>query len=660
MSAHTLDLGKKAWHLYLEKDELDAQLVRDPVASSWQRCRTLHVDPLLASGEEAEQARLLDQRREEKQRLIRVARPFMRDLSYFVSGTDFQVVLTDENGLLLEVVGEAPIADRTRQVHLCPGADWSEACRGTNAIGTAIVERAPVQIFAWEHFCAENQFLTCSAAPITDASGNITGLLDISGDFRQDSPHTLGMVVAATRAIENQLRLEDAANKLYAASRYSDALLHGITDGFVAIDPQGIVTEINLRGGELFGVNPALAKGFHMEKICQSNMPLLRVVKSGKEYENLEVVVGKTGKRIRSSGSALRNEAGAIVGAVAFFREINPRQPLRRISLPSSHGYQFEDIVGDSPAMQTAKDWAALAATCTSTVLILGESGTGKEIFANAIHNASERSREPFLAINCAAMPEGLIESELFGYSDGSFTGARKGGQAGKFEMANGGTLFLDEIGEMSPGMQAKLLRVLQERTISRIGSSVEIPVDIRIISATHCDLSKDVEAGRFREDLYYRLAVLEIKIPPLRERKGDIPQLSHALIAKISARLGFPPVGISSECLQKLAAYDWPGNVRQMENLLERALVRTRGCATLSAEHLELPAAKTPATSSKGASPLATTSSSLRDIEKQAISEALNACHGNIRQTAARLGIARNTLYRKLQDYELLPVENH
>jgi transcriptional regulator with PAS, ATPase and Fis domain len=346
-----------------------------------------------------------------------------------------------------------------------------------------------------------------------------------------------------------------------------------------------------------------------------------------------------------------------------------------------------------------AKDWAALASTCASTVLILGESGTGKEVFANAIHNASARCRAPFLAINCAAMPEGLIESELFGYSDGSFTGARKGGQAGKFEMANGGTVFLDEIGEMSPGMQAKLLRVLQERTVSRIGSSIEIPVDIRIIAATHCDLGSDVAAGRFREDLYYRLAVLEVKIPPLRERRQEIPRLARALIAKLSARLERPPVEIDDACLQRLAAYSWPGNVRQMENLLERALVRSRGGVTLTAENLDLPELELPeldlsalalpvpaspgltAPESSGAQlflpapplagalrnaapapaavPLPAPASSLREIEKQAISEALAACRGNIRQTAARLGIARNTLYRKMQDYGLLPAEN-
>jgi transcriptional regulator with PAS, ATPase and Fis domain len=240
--------------------------------------------------------------------------------------------------------------------------------------------------------------------------------------------------------------------------------------------------------------------------------------------------------------------------------------------------------------MQKAKDWASLATTCTSTVLILGESGTGKEIFANAIHNASSRSRGPFLAINCAAMPESLIESELFGYNDGSFTGAKKGGQAGKFEMANGGTIFLDEIGEMSVSMQSKLLRVLQERTVSRIGSSQEINVDVRIIAATHCDLSKDVEAGRFREDLYYRLAVLEVKIPPLRERIEDIPALARCLIGKISTRLERPPVEASLEFLQKLASYSWPGNVREMENVLERTLIHTRGCTALTADPLSCP----------------------------------------------------------------------
>ena len=664
MSTHLLSLGKKAWEQYLEKDVLDSRLVRGAVASSWQRCRVLNVNPLLISGDEAEELRQLEQRRYEKEHLIRVARPFLRDLSQFVGKSDFQVILTDENGLLLEVAGDPRAAARAQEVHLCAGADWSEARKGTNAIGTAIVERSPVQIHAWEHFRAENQFLTCSAAPIIDPAGNIVGVIDISGDCRSANPHTLGMVVASVHAIENQLRLEQAMNKLSRASRYSSALVHGITDGLVAIDTEGIVTEINARGGEIFGINPALAKGYPLERICQANAPIMQVIRSGKEYKNQEILISSSGKRIQSSASLLRDEEGAILGAVAFFRELQTQQAARRGPVFFAHRYAFEDIVGDSPAMRKAKDWSSLAATCTSTVLILGESGTGKEIFANAIHSVSPRSRGPFLAINCAAMPEGLIESELFGYTDGSFTGAKKGGQAGKFEMASGGTIFLDEIGEMSLSMQAKLLRVLQERTVSRIGSQSEINVDIRVIAATHCDLSKDIEAGRFREDLYYRLAVLEVRIPPLRERMEDIPALARCLIGKIATRLERPPVELSLDCIEKLASYSWPGNVRQMENVLERALIRARCCPMLTAEHLELPAENTLPAPERDLckhrnEPPPETASSLRDIEKQAIREALSSCCGNIKQTAARLGIARNTLYRKMQDYDLVPAES-
>ena len=495
-----LTLGRKAWELFLEKEVLDSRLVRTAVANSWQRCRTLNIDALHNSDPQDDGARNLEQRLCEKEQLTRIARPFMQDLHHFFSGSAFQVVLTDEDGFLLEVIGDKGIVSRTRQVHLCPGSSWSEGKKGTNAIGTALVERAPVQIYAWEHFCEENQFLTCSAAPISDPEGKVIGCLDLSGDWHEANPHTMGMVVAAVRAIENQLRLELATRKLYAASRYSRALLHGIADGLVAIDCNGIVTDINARGGDIFGVNPATAKGRSLSVVCPWNPPLLQVLKNGKDYDNQEIVISKLGKRIVSSAAPLRDEDGGIVGAVAFFREISDRNA-KHSPMVYCHRHTFDDIAGESPAMKAAKDWAILASACNSTVLILGESGTGKELFANAIHNTSVRGHGPFVAINCAAIPESLIESELFGYVDGSFTGAKKGGQPGKFEMANGGSIFLDEIGDMSLNVQAKLLRVLQERRVSRIGSSKETDVDIRIIAATHRDLTKDVEVGRFREE---------------------------------------------------------------------------------------------------------------------------------------------------------------
>ena len=659
MSVELLSQGRKAWEQYLEKEILDDHLVRSSVASSWQRCRSLNVNPIAPAANYEEEERRLEQRRYEKEQLIRVARPFLGDLARFVNGTDFQVILTDEHGYLLEIEGDPRIVQRAREVHLCAGADWSEGRKGTNAIGTAIVERAPVRIDAWEHFCAQNQFLTCSAAPILDPGGNLAGVIDISGDFRQANPHTLGVVTATVRAIENQLRLEQATNKLSALSRWSRALVQGFADGLIAVDSNGIVTELNARGGEILGISPARALGSRLDHVYRGETPLLQVIKTGKEYKNQEIIVDPSGRRAQSSASLLRDDNGAILGAVAFLRELQTQQPGRKTTpVFFSRRYQFDDIVGDSLAMQTAKEWASLAATCNSTVLILGDSGTGKELFANAIHHASSRTRGPFLAINCAAMPESLIESELFGYNDGSFTGAKKGGQSGKFEMANGGTIFLDEIGEMSLNMQAKLLRVLQERTVSRIGSSSEINVDIRVIAATHCDLSKDVEVGRFREDLYYRLAVLELKIPPLRDRKEDIPVLARSLVNKICRRLERPEPAVADGALEKLASYPWPGNVREMENVLERALVRAHASSILTPEHVELPVKGVRQCSGctrellhqvEPAGP-----SRLRDTEKRAIAEALNTSHGNIKQAAARLGIARNTLYRKIQEFGL------
>lgn len=668
MTANFLTLGKKAWEQYLEKDVLDPRFVREAVAHSWQRCRDFQVNPQATLGVDSESERLLELRRQEKESLLRIARPFLRDLGYFLSGSDFQVVLTDENGLLLEVMGDRRIVSRTREVQLCPGAMWSEEKRGTNAIGTALVEKAPVQIFAWEHFREENQFLTCSAAPILDSDGRIVGVIDISGDCRHSNPHTLGMVVAVVRAIENQLRLEQAKHDLHVVSRYANVLMHGVADGLIAVNNQGIITDINARGGQILGINPIVAKGSSLECLCRGNTPILQVIKSGKEYENQEIVIDGTGKRIQSSASPVRDDSGDIVGAVAFFREINERQGIRRGPVFYSHRSRFDDIVGESSAMKAAKEWASLAAACSSTVLLLGESGTGKEVFANAIHSTSSRSHAPFLALNCAAMPETLIESELFGYTDGSFTGAKKGGQAGKFELASGGTIFLDEIGEMSMIMQAKLLRVLQERTISRIGSSREIDVDIRIIAATHRDLSKEVEAGRFREDLYYRVAVLEVKIPPLRERAEDIPLLTRCLMRKICIRLERPALEVAEDCFQKLAAYSWPGNVREMENVLERAIVAVRGGTCLRAENIDIPTGSpkcardkiSPPVEERRIVPASQPVRSLREVERQAIADALSFCGGNIKKTAAHLGIARNTLYRKMEEFHLLSEEEH
>lgn len=651
--------GKRAWEVFVDRGVLDPRVVRAEVGNSWQRCKGFNVSPQRPQDEPSEEYARLDERRYQKEQLCRIARPFMRDLCYYGIGSGFQVVLTDENGYLLDVLGDSEISRRTKEVQLCAGADWSEARRGTNAIGTALVERRPIHIYAWEHYCENNQFLTCAAAPIHDPDGSVIGVLDVSGDCRQANPHTLALVVATARGIENQFRLENINHKLYVSCKYSAALIESSAEGIMAIDRSGLIREINARGAEIFGVSPAQVQGHHLVTVYGPSAPLLHVMESGREYQDQEVLIGKIGKKVRSSASVVRDEAGGIVGAVAVFREANEAGGSERPKRPSralGRRYEFDDIVGESAVMAEAKDWAKLAARGSSTVLILGESGTGKELFAGAIHCSSQRAAYPFVAVNCAALPESLIESELFGYTDGSFTGAKKGGQPGRFESANGGSIFLDEIGDMSLSVQAKLLRVIQERKVARVGSSDEVPVDIRIIAATHKDLKAEVGRGTFREDLYYRLSVLEILVPPLRDRLSDIPELAQRLAVKIVAKLNRPPVLIEDGFLTKLATYNWPGNIREMENSIERAIVRIGDGNILSAEALSLtgqPAAP-PTPARQNAPALPPPAQTLVEIERLAITEALAACGGNIVRTAARLGICRNTLYRKIEEYRL------
>jgi PAS domain S-box-containing protein len=644
----------EAWSRFIEGVEPDLQLVRPEVASSWERCRELRVNPFEEQEPTINQIELRE-RLYRKQLLMNVARPSMDNLYNFVRGSGFQVVLTDEHGFLLEVLGDSDIVSRTEQVHLCPGGNWSEAAKGTNAIGTAIVERKPVQIHAWEHYCRAHHFLTCSAAPIYDPEGELIGVLDISGDYRHANAHTLGMVVAGVNAIENQLRLRKATEKLYMAYRYSNILLESMSDGLISIDTNGMVTEINARGGHIFGVNPAQVKGRHVSEIFPARPPVLQVVYDGIGYEDKEIVLDRTGRKIKSSASLLRDDAGVVIGAVAVFRATGSVAPGRAV-LPPVPPYTFEDIIGGSKAILDVKEWSARAAASPSTVLIHGESGTGKELFAQAIHNASKRRGGRFVAVNCAALPETLIESELFGHEEGSFTGAKKGGHTGKFHAADGGTIFLDEIGDMSLQVQAKLLRVLQEKKVSRIGSSTERNVDIRVIAATNKDLHAEVQMGRFREDLFYRLNVLKLTIPPLRERKEDIAPLAIHLMLKIAARFGRSAFDLREDFVAKLQEYDWPGNVRELENCIERAIITAGDGMALSAEMLNFgskqPAASQPVPEQFEV-PLSAVRT-LREMERETIADALMRFEGNIQRTSAKLGIGRNTLYRKMKEYGL------
>lgn len=647
MTAQVIHLVEEAWKRYVANDELDIQKLRPEVASSWQRCRNLRVDPYehenldIRGHELKERLRLANH-------LVTIARPYMHNLFNYVKGSGFQVVLSDKDGFLLEAIGDPEVIKKTRQIQLCPGGNWSEAIKGTNAIGTCLVEGKPIQILAREHYCQPNHFLTCSASPIFNPDGILLGSLDITGDCKAHNPHTLALVVASVNAIENQLRLHKATNKLYTAYKFANTMLESTTDGILSIDSNGLITQLNSCAARLLGLNLKESIGKHIETTFKKSSMILQALSSGAECREHEIVIDDFGKKLSHSVTPLRDDLGNSIGALAVLKEVKEKHSAKKNHAPSAK-YVFDDIFGESESVAKSIKWAKIASRSPSTVLLTGESGTGKELFAQAIHNASPRKDRAFIAINCAALPETLIESELFGYEEGSFTGSKKGGQIGKFELANGGTIFLDEVGDIPLLTQVKLLRVIQEKKISRIGSASEIAVDIRIIAATHKDLKEEVAAGNFRKDLYYRLNVIAICIPPLRERTDDLALLARHFVKKLSEKLGRDNISVSDDFIDKIRSYCWPGNIRELENAIERAINLVEDSGTITAEFLFFDNAPPARIEEK-----VTEIKSLRDIEKDTIVNALNLYKGNILKVSAKLGIGRNTLYRKIKEYDI------
>lgn len=338
-------------------------------------------------------------------------------------------------------------------------------------------------------------------------------------------------------------------------------------------------------------------------------------------------------------------EISLLVSRIIKVKNLQRENSILRKKL--SRQYRFHDVISKNPKMQELLTLANDISSLRSTVLIQGESGTGKEIVARAIHMAGDRASSPFIAVSCAALAETLLESELFGYEKGAFTGANQQ-KRGKFEMADSGTLFLDEIGDISPKLQVDLLRVLQERSFYRVGGTEEVRVDARIIAATHVDLKKAVAEGRFREDLFYRLNVIAISIPPLRERRDDIPLLASHFVDRLAHELGRKVTGISEEALKVLMDYEWPGNVRELENAVERAIVTCRGSELAEVDFAFLaPAVRTP-------SPAIMAGMPLQEMEKQLVAATLRHTNGNIKEAANLLGIDRSTMYEKIKKYEI------
>ena len=376
---------------------------------------------------------------------------------------------------------------------------------------------------------------------------------------------------------------------------------------------------------------------------------ILGQLKSGQAYEDREIIYSDKKKRFNLNVYPIKDKDENITGMVGIFKDMQNIYNLVNKYIGRTAKYTFNDIIGGSEEILRLKEQSKNIANSPSTVLIQGESGTGKELIAQSIHNNSDRRNKSFVAINCGAIPKSLIESELFGYEEGAFTGAKRGGCAGKFELANGGTLFLDEIGEMPLDMQVNLLRVLQEGCITRIGGNKCINVDVRIIASTNKNLKKEVEKGTFRDDLYYRLSVIPIDIPPLRERFGDIEILIQHFLEIKAIKLGKPMPKIKGNIYEKLLNYNWPGNVRELENCIEN-IVNMDGNTSFSFENKALVREQNNASSIN----LEYDMCSLEELEKRAIVLCIDNCGGNITKSCRILGINRSTLYAKIKKYDI------
>jgi len=621
------------------------QISKPYVQSSFERCVQYEIDENMVTSKKIIDANELNRKLLDNKDLIITAKPFIDQLHDFVKGSDFFIILTDNEGCILSITGDELILDNAKQYMMIPGAYMNEQSIGTNAMGTAIAEGIPVQISGKEHFIKAYHTWTCSGAPIHNENGDIIGSLDLTGYCDSVHSHTLGMVVAAVKAIESIMTLNKKNTLLKKSNVLIESLFDTIQEGIIHCDLEGNILNSNQQACKMFG--------FRKDQFDKKSMQVLlsdwnRVKKAcfeEEDFHNEDIMINARANKLYFNMSAYTiSENKDIHGIILMFKDVKKVRKLANKIMGRKAIYTFDKIIGQSPVMLELIEFAKKIADSKSTVLITGESGCGKEVFAQAIQNHSPRKNEPFVVINCGAIPRNLMESELFGYDDGAFTGAKRGGQIGKFEVADGGTIFLDEIGEMPLEMQTKLLRAIEEGTIVRVGSTSEIPVNVRIIAATNKELRKEVKKGNFRHDLYYRLNVIPIELPPLRERKEDIPRLTNYFMKKIAYRINKRPVTISEEEMHIITHYTWPGNVRELENFIELGINKEKLPMELLKDEIVVPLIAHNEINNV----------SLETMEKKHIAHVLENESYNITNAAKILGVGRNTLYRKLDKHRI------
>ncbi|MGE1564022.1 sigma-54-dependent Fis family transcriptional regulator [Pantoea septica] len=614
----------QSWQCFVQGEE--PATLRHSILQSWQRSQQRSIDPhsfVYTAPPADELAAILEHNAE----LILVARSIMENLLAY--NPDGHINLTDAQGITLHFCG----ADLTPV-----GSILREEVLGTNCTARCLIEQRLVYVLSGENWKIDlrKRRRQCAAAPVRDASGQLIGVLTLTATPDNFNAHTLGTVQAAAEAVGQQLMLR----RLLAEQQ---SILETLNEGVIVCDKQGRIKTLNRYARQIFNGIDRQDRPIDELLRPQGGSLLTMPFCNDRELQFMPEGLPPLSCLI----SLMPAPDG---GRVLSLRENQRIRAITRRVMGVSASYTFEMIRGCAPRMQQAIQKARASSRTDSTVLLSGESGTGKELFAQAIHNASPRQQEAFIALNCGALPRDLVQSELFGYADGAFTGSRRGGSAGKFELADGGTLFLDEIGEMPLEAQTSLLRVLQESEVLRIGAAHPVKVNVRIIAATHRHLLDAVEKGDFRRDLYYRLNVISLEIPPLRDRREDIPELVNTFIQALCTRLKRIPPAVVPDAMACLQAWEWPGNVRELENVIERVV---NLCEGLQINRADLPESVQASQTTDGHKD-ENLSPSLQDMERACIMRVIDKHNGNLRQSALQLGISRTALYNKLNAWNI------
>ncbi len=605
-----------AWERFLTGEPEAAIPLARIVVASWQRSLRLGVNPngraapLAAIGE-----RYLALRHRNRDLILASADIFGR-IESMLAESRCMMLLTDPFGIVLETAGDLRTLSEGEKIHLVAGGDWNESAMGTNGIGTALATGQPAQVHASEHFAEGIKSWTCAAAPIHHPiTGRILGIVDISGPPTTYQRGNLALAVATARQIETALAERVARERARLLEHCLQVIPTIGQTEMLVIDRAGSVVFANGKPdsfADLPGFNPD---------------------------EKLDEWVSRLPEALRRSGNFDTVQLdGRTVGAMIF---VPSRDRVRAAPAPASGA--FAGIIGASPAIRQMVEQARQLAPRRVALLIQGETGTGKEVLVRAIHQAADPAA-PLIVFNCGAASKDLLGAELFGHVRGAFTGALQEGRPGRFELAHGGILCLDEIGELPLDMQPFLLRALEEGVIYRIGDATPRKIDVRLIAMTNRNLRQEVAAGRFRADLFYRLSVTAIDIPPLRDREGDVPLLLEHFEHSLAKKHGVPPRGFAPPALAALNAHAWPGNVRELRNLVEGRLLSGVGeieLAELPAELRELGKTAPPAEDFR-----------LNDTAKIAMQRAIETSGGNVSEAARKLGISRSTLHRWLRDH--------